>query len=252
MDDISAILRRNIAEVASRIEAASRRSGRRLSDITLVAISKTVTAAAVVEAVALGLTDIGENRVENAEPKIADVRAQLAERGMAEPVWHMVGHVQSRKAARVARLFGWVQSVDSVHLARKLGAARSPGSEPLNVLLEVNTSGEASKYGLPGHAGPGDGAQATAILEVARVTAQVPGLRLQGLMTVGPLGASEEDTRAAFVRLRTWRDFLRGSLPGVPLPHLSMGMTDDFEAAIEEGATMVRIGRALFRMPQAA
>lgn len=252
MPNVTDALRRNIAEVESRIQAAAARAGRRREEITLVAVTKTVPAVTVIEAVALGLGELGENRLEDAEGKVREVEAGLAARGAARPVWHIVGHVQSRKALGVAGLFDWVQSVDSVRLASRLSAARGSAVPPLRVLLEINTSGEASKYGLSGHIGVGSADQRQKILEVARSIARIPNLSLEGLMTLGPLGGSPSESRRAFSLLRSWLELLQGEVPEASWQHLSMGMTDDFEAAIEQGATMIRLGRALFRMEPAS
>jgi PLP dependent protein len=248
MSSLSDQLMRNIELVNARIASAAARAGRGSEEITLVAVTKTVAAPVICEAVALGLRRLGENRVEDAEPRMAQVRVELAARGIEPPVWHMIGHVQSRKAARVAVLFGCVQSVDSMRLARRLDEARVDAPDRLPVLLEINTSGEESKSGLAGHRGPSDGAQCDGILAAAEQIAGLPRLRVEGLMTVGPLGAPHDESRRAFARLREWQDALRAAVAAADWRELSMGMTDDLDAAILEGSTMVRVGRALFRM----
>jgi len=219
--------------------------------VRLVAVVKTVPAAMVAEAVALGVADLGESRVQEAEAKIAQVGRRAAR-------WHLIGHLQRNKVGRAVGLFDRVHSVDSAELARALsargaasgegiaaatsgagrqaaGAARAPEGDRLQVLVEVNVGGEATKYGVA----PGD------TRELVEVVAALPGLELDGLMTVGPAAAGPEDARAGFALLRRLRDEIEAAT-GVRLPELSMGMSGDFEAAIAEGATMVRVGTALF------
>jgi hypothetical protein len=223
-----------IEAVRRRIEAAARRAGRDPADVTLVAVSKTQPPEAVLAATRAGLHLFGENRVEEAGPK-ADAIASLL--GPAPPpTWHMVGHVQSRKAADVLPWAAMVHSVDSVKLAERLSRSCVEAGSELAILLEVNVSGEASKYGLA----PQELAGA------AEVIAPLPGLRLEGLMTMAPIVADPEDARPVFAELHRLRDDLACRFPDRDWRHLSMGMTDDFEVAIEEGATLVRVGRAIF------
>ena len=231
----------NIQRVQERIADACARTGRSPDDITLVAVSKGKSVDAMLEAVAAGLRHLGENRVEEAAVKIPHVKAVAAK----PATWHMVGHVQSRKAKLVAPLFELVQSVDSARLAGRLSRAAQANGEVLPVLLEVNVSGEASKYGLAGYNWHGDAAVKQNLLAVVSDVMALPGLRLDGLMTMAPYGAEESVIRKVFADLRGIRDALRES-PGMELPVLSMGMTDDFPIAIEEGATMIRVGRAIF------
>jgi hypothetical protein len=210
------------------VAAACERAGRSPDEVTVVGVSKTFPATLVVEACRAGLTDIGENRVQEAAAKIPAVEA-LGSR----PRWHLVGHLQTNKVKTALGLFDIIHSVDSVRLAEFISrqAASLPVRQagPLPILLEVNVAGEASKFGLrPEETG-------RALEQMARL----PGLAVQGLMTVAPLVDDPEDVRPVFRELRRLRDALG-------LHHLSMGMTDDFEVAIEEGATMVRIGRAIF------
>jgi PLP dependent protein len=216
-----------IAAARARIAAAAERAGRDPAAVRLVAVSKTVAAERVAEAVAVGVTDLGENRVQEAVAK----RPQLPE-GVR---WHMVGHLQTNKAARAAATFAVVHSVDSVRLAEVLAARRPAGLGELEVLLEVELTG------LPGHTGFAPEALGEAVTAIGGLDR----LRLRGLMTMAPPVADPEQARPAFARLRRLRDEVeeRG---GVPLPELSMGMSDDFEVAVEEGATVVRLGRAIF------
>jgi len=213
-----------LASVRGRIRAAAERVGRDPSSVRLIGASKTVPAAVLVEAVRAGLADLGENRVQEAEAKAPLLRADLTDG--AVPVWHLIGHLQSNKARKAVALFDWIHSVDSPRLADGLERiAQELGRAP-RVLIEVNTSGEASKEGVA----PDD---------AAALIAHVAGLgtlRLAGLMTIGPTGG---DPRPAFRLLRRLRD-------AAGLDELSMGMSGDFEAAIEEGATIVRVGSALF------
>lgn len=220
-------LRANIEQVRERIAAAERRAGRE-GQVTLIAVSKTHPAETVAAAYRAGLTRFGENRVEEAGPKAAALADLPLE-------WHMVGHLQSRKAEDVLPWASLVHSVDSVKLAGRLSRAARAG-QTLPILLEVNMSGETSKEGFAPEEVP----------EAARIIAALPGLRIDGLMTMAPIADDPETVRPVFRNLRWLRDSLARQFPQLALPHLSMGMTDDFEVAIEEGATLVRIGRALF------
>jgi pyridoxal phosphate enzyme (YggS family) len=223
-----------VLSVRKRIEAAARRAGRDPAEITLVAVSKTQPPEAVVAACHAGLHLFGENRVEEAGPKAEAVARLLAP--AAAPTWHMVGHVQSRKAADVLPWAAMVHSVDSVKLAERLSRSCVEAGSQLAVLLEVNVSGETSKYGLAPEELPG----------AVEAIAPLPGLRLEGLMTMAPIAADPELVRPVFTRLRALKEDMAQRYPGLIGRHLSMGLTDDFEVAIEEGATMVRVGRAIF------
>ena len=232
-------LRDQIAWVQERIAAAERRAGR-MDAVLLVAVSKTQAAKTVAAAYRAGLGLFGENRVEEAGPKAAAVAALVAP--SPPPEWHMIGHLQSRKAANALPWASLVHSVDSVKLATRLNRAvaaaqmTQSGGHRLRVLLEVNVSGEMSKEGF-----------APAALDAGvEVIAELPGLRIEGLMTMAPIVHDSEETRPVFRRLRLLRDDLARRHPAISWRHLSMGMTDDFEVAIEEGATLVRIGRAIF------
>jgi pyridoxal phosphate enzyme (YggS family) len=216
-----------VASVRRRIAAAAERAGRGPAAVRLVAVSKTVAAERVAEVVAAGVTDLGENRVQEAVAK----RPQLPE-GVR---WHMVGHLQTNKAARAAATFAVVHSVDSVRLAETLAARRPPELGELEVLLEVELTG------LPGHTGFAPAALAGAVAAIG----VLGGLRLRGLMTMAPPVVDPEQARPVFARLRHLRDELEQG-GGQALPELSMGMSDDFEVAVEEGATVVRLGRAIF------
>ena len=210
-----------LARVRERMAAACRQAGRSPDEVTLVGVSKGVPAQRVAEAHAAGLQDVGENRVQEAAAKIEALAAQGV-----RPRWHLVGHLQTNKAKTIAGLFVILHSVDSVRLAQAL-SRRAP--EPLPILLEVNVAQEASKFGFT----PREVASAL------RSIADLPNLEVRGLMTVAPQTDEPESVRPVFQRLRELRDELG-------LRELSMGMTNDFEVAIEEGATMVRVGRAIF------
>jgi pyridoxal phosphate enzyme (YggS family) len=211
----------NLQAVRERVAAACQRAGRFPDEVVIVAVSKTFPATLVAEACRSGLTDIGENRVQEAAGKIPQMEALGS-----HPRWHLVGHLQTNKVKTALGLFDIIHSVDSLRLAE---AISRQAETPAPVLLEVNVGGEASKFGFtPAEAG-----------RAAKQMARLPGLSVQGLMTVAPLSADPEEVRPVFRELRHLRDALG-------LRHLSMGMTDDFEVAIEEGATMVRIGRAIF------
>ena len=232
----------NLSDVRRRIAEAARRSGRSPDEVTLVAVSKTFGADAVREAWAAGERNFGENKVQEGLQKIADT-ADIPAR------WHLIGHLQSNKAKKAALAFACIQSVDSVDLLQRLddaAGARPSASEPLEVLVQVDFAGEATKFGAPP-----DEAE-----DIVRAGAAATHVKLAGLMLLPPWSEDPEATRPWFVRLREFRDRLIES--GVPAPllrHLSMGMSHDYETAIEEGATIVRVGTAIFgarRPPQPA
>ncbi len=242
MRAVAAQIEANIAAVRMRIAAAAERAGRNPADVQIVAVTKTHGVDVIRAAYEAGLRHFGENRVEEAEEKIAAARADLP----ADVVWHMVGHIQSRKTADVAALFEWVHSVDRFKVGRRLSEAALRLGRTLDVLLEVNLSGEASKFGYDLSRWPDEAAQGEAFFsEVARLL-ELPYLRWQGLMTIAPYTADAETVRPIFRRLRWLRHALCSRFPALEWPHLSMGMSGDFEVAVEEGATMVRIGTALF------
>jgi pyridoxal phosphate enzyme (YggS family) len=227
--------------VQEQIAAACAHANRDPSGVTLVAVSKTHPAAAVLAAAEAGLQHFGENRVEEASAKIPAVRGESS----LPLTWHMIGHVQSRKARLVLPLFDLVHSVDSVKLAEKFSALAVEQNRTLDVLLEVNVSGEVSKDGFQAGGWERDAAVREAFWQdVAQVIA-LPGIRLRGLMTMAPIVAEAEQARPVFASLAALRAALVAALV-VDLPELSMGMTDDYPVAVEEGATLVRVGRAIF------
>ena len=207
--------------VRERIAAACRRAGRSPEDVTLVGVSKGFPAAAIEEALAAGLREVGENRVQEAAAKIQ----ALAAKGLM-PRWHLIGHLQTNKAKTAADLFGIIHSVDTVRLAQELSRR---ASEPVPILLEVNVGQEATKFGF----------DTTEVASALSAITTLPNLDVRGLMTVAPETDDPDTLRPLFQRLAGLREEL-------DLRELSMGMTGDFEVAIEEGATMVRVGRAIF------
>lgn len=225
-----------LRQVQERIAVAAARVGRDPDDIILVAVTKTMPVEVIQEGYRLGLRHFGENRVEEGMIKIPQINEWAAD---DPPTWHMVGHVQSRKARNAVLYFDVVHSVDRLKLARRLSRFAGEAGKRIPVLLEVNTSGEASKYGYPAD----DEAGLFVAVEAMR---ELPNIEIQGLMTMAPIVTDPEDARPYFRRLRELRDALQARFPDLNWHHLSMGMTDDFEVAIEEGATMIRLGRAIF------
>jgi pyridoxal phosphate enzyme (YggS family) len=207
----------NLAAVEARIRSACDRAGRKRSEVTLVAVTKTFGADRVDEAIAAGVTHVGENRVQEARDKKLQVRNAAR--------WHLIGHLQSNKAKDAVRIFDVIETVDSVDLAQKIARASDSARD---VLLQVNIGDEPQKSGIL----PAD------VESTVRQIRGIDGLRLLGLMAIPPVG-TPDDARRYFRRLRQIRD-------QIGLEHLSMGMSEDFEIAIEEGSTMVRIGRAIF------
>ncbi len=221
-----------LRSIRERIALACNRTGRSASEVTLVAVSKTVSAATVREAIAAGVTVLGENRVQEAEAKLAeltDLRSQVE--------WHLIGHLQSNKARKAVSLFDVVQAVADESSAARLNRMADELGKCLPIFIEVNLAGEASKSGV---------ASSEAFPLLATIS-QFPALELQGLMTVPPFLENPEDVRPFFRQLRALRDeALSAGIAPPTCTQLSMGMSHDFEVAIEEGATLVRIGTALF------
>ncbi len=218
-----------ITRVRERIEAACRRAGRRAGDVRLIAVSKTFPSGRVREAYAAGLREFAENRVQEAELKIPEL-AEL------DITWHLIGHLQTNKAARARQLFQWVHSVDSLRVARKLNDVAG-GSGRLPILLQVNLGNEPSKCGL----------NENEVMGAAEEVGRLERLEVRGLMLIPAFSEDPEGSRLFFGRLRKLAGEIQAArLPGVSMNELSMGMSHDFEVAIEEGATMVRIGTALF------
>jgi PLP dependent protein len=218
-----------LAAVQERVAMAAARSGRSAETVTLIGVSKLADRPAIDEAYAAGLRHFGENRVQEALAKFGEGRP-------ADLVLHLIGHLQTNKARDAVRLFQVIHSADSVHLLDAVDRQAARAGLTMPMLVEVNVSGEASKHGVA--------PEATEAL-VAHAFS-LPNLQPRGLMTVGPLVDDAEAVRPVFRALRELRDRLRDAHPDWELPDLSMGMTNDFPVAIEEGATLVRVGRAIF------
>jgi len=243
----------NLDQVRGRIHDACRRAGRDPASVTLVAVSKTVPAEKVREAIEAGATDLGENYVQEAQAKIESLGSLPggAARGPAgesgEGVqgsrqggaarWHFIGHLQRNKAKYAVRLFDVVQSVDSIALARELDRRAGAVGRRLPVMIEVNISGEGTKFGT----------EEAEALELVREVAALDHLEVRGLMTMPPFFDDPEEARPYFIKLRELGERIKSEgIEGVSADELSMGMSSDFEVAIEEGATIVRVGTAIF------
>ncbi len=221
-------LRENLPRVLERIAAAQERSGR-TAPVTIVAVTKTHPADAVRAALAVGLRAIGENRVQELAQKVDEVGRSAAE-------WHLIGHLQRNKVRKALPLFDLIESVDSWRLAQELSAEAERVGRDVEALVEINVSGEASKSGFS----PEEGLDAVAAL------AKLPRLRLRGLMTIGPLTDDRARIRASFVRMRELFEACAAQVTGFDARWLSMGMSGDFELAVEEGSNLVRLGTVLF------
>lgn len=219
----------NLKRVRERIELAAARVQRSCDEITIIAVTKTHGPDVVRAAIEAGIEDIGENRVQEFLAKAPSVDLPCR--------WHLVGHLQTNKVRKIIGRFHLIQSVDSVRLAERLSSEGVRNRALTDILLEVNTSGESSKFGLL----PDE------TLDACAKIAELPALRIRGLMTVGPLYGGREAAAAAFATLRKLAESISyARIENVTMEHLSMGMSDDFEIAILEGSTMVRLGRALF------
>ncbi len=234
---------RNLAQIRERIAEAALRAGRDPSVVKLVAVAKNFPAEAVVAAYEAGVLHFGENRVEEGMPKIPVVHAAISG---PRPTWHMVGHVQSRKAGAVVTHFDYVHSVDRLKIARRLNGFTQEAGRTLPVLLECNVSGEETKFGFDLQGWEHDEARRGDFFAAVAEMLALPGIAVRGLMTMAPFTDEPETVRPVFASLRGLLDALRERFPAGDWRHLSMGMTDDFEVAVEEDATMVRIGRAIF------
>ena len=217
----------NLMSVQARIRAAAERAGRDPSEVQLVAVTKGQPPDVVAAAAGLGLRIFGENRVQEAKAKIPLCPDTLR--------WHMIGHLQTNKCRDAIALFEMIQSVDSLHLALELNKRAEQAAKRIPVLLEVNVAGESTKFGY----------KPDVLLAELKTINALPRLEVQGLMTMAPWTPEPEKVRPVFRKLRELKIECEQIL-GAPLPHLSMGMSNDFEVAIEEGSTMVRIGTALF------
>ena len=223
----------NVRHIRERITTAARRAGRSPDEITLLAVTKTQPADGIREAYGAGLRVFGENRVQ----EFAGKMAALGDFEDAE--WHMIGHLQTNKAAKTAELFRSVDSVDSLKLAEKLDAAARRLAKQLQVLVEINVGGEAAKSGVP--------PDSRELEELLVAAPRLDALIFRGLMTVPPFSENPEDARPYFRKLRELRDTIRlRKLAAVGMDQLSMGMSHDFEVGIDEGSTCVRVGTAIF------
>jgi len=216
----------NIDQIRQRMDQAARAAGRDPNDIKLVAVTKTQSIEAIEAAIQAGITDIGENRVQEAKPKIEALKLKYP-----QVTWHMVGHLQRNKVRQALDLFDIIQTVDSIRLAKEIQVKAEAKGVTVPILIEVNTSAEETKNGI----------SVDSTIELIEQTKDFQNLKIQGLMTIGPL---DQDARPSFIKLRELKDKI--NIPGVEMTYLSMGMTQDFETAIQEGSNIVRIGRGLF------
>jgi len=237
------LIAQNLKQVQNRIAEAALRAGHDPAAITLVAVTKTFPVEVILEGYAAGLRHFGENRPEEGAAKVPQVNASV---DGPRPTWHMIGHIQSRKADLALAHFDIVHSIDRPKIARRLSRLAVEAARELPVLLECNVSGEATKFGFAVDRWASDAAQRQAFFAACAEVLALPGLRVEGLMTLAPFVDDPQTVRPVFASLRALRDALAEQFPAVAWRHLSMGMSDDFEVAVEEGATMVRIGRALF------
>ena len=240
-------IKENLLRVMEGIEKAARKAGRDPNEIKLVAVSKTVEVARIMEAIEAGVSILGENYVQEAQKKIEEIGrpacTEPSSRSLAEgrrfgegrPVsWHFIGHLQSNKAKYAVRLFDMIHSLDSISLAEELNRRAEQEDRVINVLIEVNLSKEASKFGT----------DEEMVLNLAKRIQNLKHLFLEGLMTMPPYFESPEMSRLYYIALREFKEKMVKE--GIPMRDLSMGMSNDFEIAIEEGATYVRVGTAIF------
>lgn len=229
------LIKSNYQQVLERIQQVAFQAGRDPQSIRLIVVTKGQPVEAVEAVRAAGATSLGENYVEEA---LAKIQACVGQPGIE---WHMIGHVQSRKARQVGAHFDWVHSLDSLKLGRRLAQAAQDAGRVLPVLLECNVSGEESKFGWPAWQ---EVAWPALLADLAQLI-ELPGLQIRGLMTMAPFGDDPEEARPYFQKLGRLREFLAAQYPQVRWAELSMGMSADYEVAIQEGATMVRIGTAI-------
>jgi pyridoxal phosphate enzyme (YggS family) len=222
-------IRDNLLRVVERMDQAARRTGRDPGEIKLIAVSKTVELARIREAIKAGVTILGENYVQEAREKIEEIGHGVQ--------WHMIGHLQKNKAKHAVTLFDYIHSIDGIALAQEIDRRAAQKGKRVRVLGEVNLSGEASKFGI----------DSEAVVDLIRHVASLKHISIEGLMTMPPYFDEPEKARPYFIRLRELRDRIqKEGIEGVRMDELSMGMSGDFEVAIEEGATMVRVGTAIF------
>jgi len=234
-------IKENLSQVMERIEKAAQRSGRDPSEIKLVAVSKTVEASHIKEAIEGGASILGENYVQEAQKKIEEIGRPVCKESTSRNIvegrrvaWHFIGHLQSNKAKYAVQLFDMIHSLDSIPLAEELNRRAEQADRVIKVLIEVNLSGEGTKFGT----------DEEKISNLGRRIIQLNHLSLEGLMTMPPYFDSPEMSRPYYIELRELKEKLVRE--GIPMSDLSMGMSNDFEIAVEEGATYVRVGTAIF------
>ncbi len=219
----------NIAKIKQRIAAASARSHRPPDAVKLLVVSKTIPPMLIEEAISAGITALGENYVQEAKEKITALGSKIE--------WHMIGHLQTNKAKYVVKLFDYIHSVDRLDLAMEIDKRAGVAGRKINILIEVNVSGEKTKNGL----------EAAKAIDLLQAISGLDNIAVKGLMTMAPYSSDPENSRPCFSALRNLQQkIIKERIAGIRMDELSMGMTDDFEIAIEEGATIVRIGRAIF------
>lgn len=217
--------------------AAAERSGRSPDSIKLVTVTKGRPISEIQALLAAGATDIGENRIQEAQQKYDPIRAFLAASDMQTCDWHLIGHLQRNKVKPALEIFTLIHSVDSLRLLAEIARRTEVLKQQTDILIQINTTGEESKFGL----------DSENVFDFMEKSLSYSSVRIVGLMTMGTLSPSPETNRPAFALLRTLSDRIKAEkYPGITMQYLSMGMTDDFEVAIEEGANLVRIGRAIF------
>jgi pyridoxal phosphate enzyme (YggS family) len=227
--EVKSIIAENIARLNSKIEASCHKAGRSAQEITLVTVTKTVPAEIIELGIQAGIKIIGENRVQEAQEKFKTIGNKVE--------WHLIGHLQTNKAKKAVEIFSMIQSIDSLHLAQEVDKRLKAINKVMPVLIEVNTSGEDTKFGI----GPAQ------LFDLIKDMIKLPNLKIDGLMTIGPGLAVEdkEKSRPCFRMLYELREKARKEF-NLPLPYLSMGMSSDFEIGIEQGSNMIRIGTAIF------
>ncbi|KPL00034.1 MAG: hypothetical protein AMJ91_05545 [candidate division Zixibacteria bacterium SM23_73_3] len=220
---------KNIKDIRSRIQKAAEKSGRSVDQIKLVVVTKTVEPHRINEAIRRGIEIIGENRIQEADAKFKEITEKVEK--------HLVGHLQTNKAKKAVEIFDFVQSVDSVRVAEEISRRALEKGKIMDVLVEVNTSGELTKFGI----------EPEQVLTLIETISKLEGIKIKGLMTIGLFSDNPEDSRHCFRRLKTLFEKIKSaSIPNVEMRYLSMGMTSDFEVAIEEGSNMVRVGTGIF------
>ena len=222
-------IKENIEYIRSRIENVAEKSGRGTDEVKLVVVTKTVEPERIKEAISWGIDLIGENRVQEAEEKFCQITEKVEK--------HLVGHLQTNKAKKAVELFDFIQSVDSIHVAEAISRRALEKERVMDILVEVNTSGEETKFGI----------EAVQALPLIETISKFEGIKIKGLMTIGLFSDDAEDTRPCFKKLKIlFEEIGSSNVPNVEMRYLSMGMTSDFEVAIEEGSNMVRVGTGIF------